>query len=71
MRVYERGGGVVGGLQVGKAIAQHVGEARGLLALAVRRVGSCIFGFFGEEVQEDLVVGEEGGLGGFDLSRFM
>lgn len=43
-------------------------EARGLLAGAVGRVGAGVFGFFGEEVQEHLVVGEEGGLGGFDLA---
>jgi hypothetical protein len=67
MRVCERRGRVVWGLQVGEAITQHVGEARGLLALAVCRVGARVFCFFGEEVQEDFVVGEECRLRGFDL----
>lgn len=71
MRICERSGGIVGGLQVGESIAQHVSEARGLLALAVCRVGSRVFCFFGEEMQKDFVVGEEGGLGGFDLSRYV
>lgn len=42
-------------------------EARGFVALCAGVVGTSVFCFFGEEVEEDFVVGEEGGLGIFDL----
>ena len=71
MHLYESRGRVVRGLQVGEAIAQHVVETRRLFALAICRVGAGVFGVFGQEVQEDFVVGEEGGLGSFDLRAYV
>lgn len=68
MRVHESSRHVVGCLQVREAIAQHVGETRWLLALAVRAISTGVFCFLGEEVQEDLVVGEERRLGRLDLA---
>lgn len=52
---------------MGTYISQHVIQTRWLAALSVRSVFAFIFGFLLAEVQEDFVVGEEGGLGGFDL----
>lgn len=46
----ERGGGKGFALEVRKAIAKHVVQARGLLALPRCRVRARVFGLFGEEV---------------------
>ena len=50
-------------------ISQHVLEAFGLPSLAVCAIFAGVFGVFLAEVQEEFVVGEEGGLGVFDLGR--
>ena len=63
----ERGSGKGFALEVREAITKHMVQTRGLLALPRCRVCACIFGVFGEEVQEDFVVGEERGLGVRDL----
>lgn len=42
-------------------------QTRRLLAFPTRFVGAGVFCIFLAEVQENFVVGEEGGLGGFDL----
>jgi UDP-N-acetylmuramoylalanine-D-glutamate ligase len=51
----------------GTYVAEHVCKARGRGAFAVGAIGAGVFGFLLAEVQEDFVVGEEGGLGSFDL----
>ena len=50
-------------------VSQHVLKAFGLPSLAVCAVFAGVFGVFLAEVQEEFVVGEEGGLGVFDLGR--
>jgi hypothetical protein len=48
-------------------VAQHVLKTFGLPSLAVSAVFAIVFGVFLAEVEEELVVGEEGGLRVFDL----
>ena len=62
-------GGLEGGMFFLTYISQHVLEAFGLPSLAVCAIFAGVFGVFLAEVQEEFVVGEEGGLGVFDLGR--
>ena len=74
MRVHESSRHVVGCLQVREAIAQHVGETRWLLALAVRAISTGVFCFLGEEVQDRYRVEERDcyeGIDETDLDRIV
>ena len=46
-------------------------QPRWLLPFPPRLISTRVFSVFLAEVQEDFVVGEERGLGGFDLSIFV
>ena len=49
-------------------ISQYMRQPRWLLPFPPRLISTRVFSVFLAEVQEDFVVGEERGLGGFDLS---
>jgi hypothetical protein len=49
-------------------ISQYMRQTRWLLPFPPRLISASVFSVFLAEVQEDFVVGEERGLGGFDLS---
>ena len=52
-------------------ITQNMRQPRWLLPFSPRLISTCVLCVFLAEVQQDFVVGQERGLGGFDLSIFV
>ena len=62
------GGGGMDGWYGIAYISQYVRQPRWLLPFPPRLISTRVFSVFLAEVQEDFVVGQERGLGGFDLT---